>query len=503
MENLLIQMVGIYKYFSGVPALQDVGFELKRGEVHALMGENGAGKSTLSKIMTGIYRADAGQVFLNGEPVRFTSTKDAADHGVAIVTQEFSLLPDFSVAENIFLVDNNFYKGGVISSKNKMVKETYSLLKLFGMEKYIDPYAKVKTLSVAQMQLVEILKAIAKKSQAIILDEPTACLSTNEIHLLFDLVCKLRDEGVGFVIVSHKINEIYTISDRITVLRDGKMVVNAANTNELTQDKLIHAMVGREVSDLYGGAKPLPVEQVGIPALEVEGIADSRAYVHDVSFSVYPGEIVGISGLVGAGRTELVRCIFGADKRSAGIVRVKGRSLSAFSIVNSMKRKIGFVPEDRKHDGLLQELNIRFNICASKIVMEATPFVNRARQERMTLQQIEDLGIKLSDMEAPVRSLSGGNQQKVLLAKWLLIAPDVLIVDEPTRGVDIGAKADIYRILRALAQSGVAILMVSSEIPEILSLCNRILVMREGSISKELSAEEANEELIGYYATIG
>lgn len=503
MDNLLIEMSGIYKYFSGVPALQNVGFQLKPGEVHALMGENGAGKSTLSKIMTGIYRADAGQMLLDGEPVSFASTKDAADRGVAIVTQEFSLLPDFSVAENIFLVDRRFYKGGVISAKRKMVRETYSLLKLFGMEKYIDPYEKVKNLSVAQMQLVEILKAISKKSRAIILDEPTASLSTNEINLLFDLVRKLKAEGVGFVIVSHKINEIYEISDRITVLRDGKLVLNAVDIKELYQDKLIRAMVGREVSDLFGGEKPASVSRAGIPALQVEGIADIKAYVHDVSFNVYPGEIVGISGLVGAGRTELVRCVFGADKRSAGTVKVKGKPLPAFSVVNSMKNKIGFMPEDRKHDGLLQDLNIRFNICISKLVMGRSLFVNRDEQEKCALQQIQDLGIKLSDMEAPVRSLSGGNQQKVLLAKWLLIAPDVLIVDEPTRGVDIGAKADIYRILRALARSGVAILMVSSEIPEILSLCNRILVMREGSVSRELGAEEANEELIGYYATIG
>ena len=503
-NKLLIEAKNITKSFGGVHALTDVSFELKAGEIHALMGENGAGKSTLGKIIVGAHRADSGAVYLEGKQVRFQNTHEAAARGVAIVSQELSLLRDFSVAENIFLVDDGYYKKGFLSDKKSMVNETRSLLRLFNMEMYIDPYEKLSELSVAQMQIVEILKAISKKAKVIILDEPTASLSTNEIKHLFDLLLRLKTEQVGFVIVSHKINEIYEIADRITVLRDGKLVLGGAVTSELPQGDLIKAMVGREVNNIYGvkaeSAKKFQDLEI---VFEAVGVSDSEAYVKDVSFQVHAGEILGISGMVGAGRTELIRCLFGADRRSRGTVLVKGRPIKSSAIRGSMKNGIAFVPEDRKYGGLFQELSISNNISISDIIMNAVMLVNRKKQEKKCAQKVDELNIRLNSLDAPVKSLSGGNQQKVLLAKCLILNPRVLIVDEPTRGVDVGAKAEIYAILRELAAKGVAIIMVSSEIPEILGLSNQILVMREGRVSGRLDAAQANEELIGYYATAG
>jgi ABC-type sugar transport system ATPase subunit len=468
------------------------------------MGENGAGKSTLSKIIAGILLADTGVVCLRGRQVRFLNTREAVAQGVTIVLQEFSLLPDFSVAENIFLVDDAYYKKGFISNKTAMVREAYSLLKLFDMENYIDPYERIEKLSVAQMQIVEILKAISKKARVIILDEPTAALSANETSRLFDLVRRLKAENVGFIIVSHKINEIYEISDRITVLRDGRLVLGGVQTAGLSQTDLIKAMVGREVNNIYGvkaeTAQKFHDKKIVFEAIN---ICDSRGYVKDVCFRVHAGEIVGIAGLVGAGRTELVRCLFGADKCSAGQIIVNGKPIKPNNIRRSMKSGMGFVPEDRKFDGLFQELSISSNIYITDLIINVAMLINRKNQDKKCIQKVEELGIRLNSLEAPVKSLSGGNQQKVLLAKWLLLEPDILIVDEPTRGVDIGAKAEIYAILRQLADRGVAIIMVSSEIPEILGLCNQICVMREGRITATLDAGQAREELIGYYATIG
>ncbi len=504
-DHKLVEAIRISKAFSGTSALTDVSFTLLKGEVHALMGENGAGKSTLSKIITGIYQADEGQVFVEGKPVRFTNTREAISHGVSIVTQEFSLLPDFCVAENIFLTDQRFYKKGFISDKKAMAAETYNLLKLFEMEDFIDPYEKVLNLSVAQMQVVEILKAVSTKAKAIILDEPTASLSIKEIHMLFKLVRQLKEEGVGFIIVSHKISEIYEIADRITVLRDGRLILNGVATETLPQKDLIKAMVGREINDLYGirrenNGNSFENQKV---IFEVQDMTDIEHYVKDITFSVRRGEIIGFSGLVGAGRSELVRCIFGANKRSKGKVFLNGEEIKADSIKASIAKKIGFVTEDRKNDGILQEISILKNVCLADLAACGKILINQKRDESNCGNMIDKLSIKVADFDDPVKRLSGGNQQKVLLAKWLLLNPDVLIVDEPTRGVDIGAKADIYEILRNLAANGMAIIVVSSELPEILGICDTIYVMREGQITARLSADEADEETIGYYSTIG
>ncbi|MCC8164307.1 MAG: sugar ABC transporter ATP-binding protein [Lachnospiraceae bacterium] len=505
MGKKLIEVTGIKKLFSGVVAREGIDIELLEGEVHALMGENGAGKSTLAKIISGIYQADGGTMLVEGEPMSFSNTREAVGHGVSIVTQEFSLLPDFSIAENIFLTDETYYKGGFLSDRKSMAKKTIELLALFQMENELDPYEKVRNLSVAQMQVIEILKAVSTNAKTIILDEPTASLSTKEIDQLFDIVRKLKKEGVGFIIVSHKINEIYEISDRITVLRDGRLILNGVKTAELEQNELIKAMVGREVKNLYGERnldeqKDWGKEEV---VLEAQDITDSTGYLKDISFQLHKGEIIGFSGLVGAGRSELVRCVFGADVRTKGKVFLHGKEVRANSIKASMARQIGFVSEDRKRDGLLQEVSVIKNIGLAKLAASNRAILDFKEEQKDCDEMIQQMRIKVADVDMPVKSLSGGNQQKVLLAKWILLNPEVLIVDEPTRGVDIGAKADIYAILKRLAAQGMSIIVVSSEIPEIQGICDTIYVMCEGRVTGVLDASEAEEEKIGYYSTMG
>ncbi len=504
MARKIIEIQKVGKYFSGVAALKDIDFDLEEREVHALMGENGAGKSTLSKIIAGIYQKDEGTFLMNGEECSFANTRQAVAKGISIVTQEFSLLRDLSVAENIFITNDAYYKRGFLSNKKAMAEKTVELLKIFHMESYIDPYEKVENLTVAQMQIVEIAKALSRDAQVIILDEPTAALSEREISVLFDVVRDLKSKGISFIIVSHKINEIYEISDRITVLRDGRLVLGGAKTSELKADEMIHAMVGREVNDLYGKVDQIDrVFSKEELLLQVEGLCDTKGFVKNISFDVHKGEIVGLSGLVGAGRSETVRCIFGADPRSAGRVILKGKELPAGNIAASMKAGIGFVSEDRKYDGLFQEMSINVNVNIAELVAHKGALLNQKEDRQATEQMKQRLRIKMNDSDSAVKFLSGGNQQKVLLAKWLLIKPDLLIVDEPTRGVDIGAKADIYQILRELAKAGTGIIVVSSEIPEVIGLCNKVLIMREGVVTGVLGAKEIDEEKIGYYSTIG
>lgn len=505
MRDILIEAKNIKKVFSGVVAIDGIDFELRKGEVHALMGENGAGKSTLSKIISGIYEADGGEMRVNGKVESFSSVREAVNKGVSIVTQEFSLLPDLSIAENIFLADEKYYKGNFLANKKAMVRETYHLLKLFGMEQSIDPYSKVSRLSVAQMQVIEILKAVSTKAQVIILDEPTASLSGKEIDILFDIVRKLKAEGVGFIIVSHKINEIYEISDRITVLRDGKLILKGVNTRELAQDELIRAMVGREVNDLYGaGLETQKLDWTKEPvAFEAKNITDQNNYARNISFQVHRGEIAGFSGLVGAGRTELMRAIFNVDPRNGGTVLVDGKAVPGKSIRSAISAGLGFVPEDRKNEGLIQDLSVLKNIGLAKLANRGKALLNNQAAEADCYDMVKKMQIKTANIDLAVKSLSGGNQQKVLLAKWILLDPKVLIIDEPTRGVDIGAKSDIYAILRRLAAQGMAIIIVSSEIPEIMGVCDTIYVMKEGQVTAKLSALDATEEKIGYYSTIG
>lgn len=505
MNEILIEMTNIKKVFSGVVAIEGIDFDLRSGEVHALMGENGAGKSTLAKIIAGIHQADGGQMKVKGKVEDFASVREAVDHGVSIVTQEFSSVPDLSIAENIFLSSPKYYKGGFLQDKKAMVADTYELLKLFGMEQMIDPRDKMATLSVAQMQVIEILKAVSTKANVIILDEPTASLSVKEIETLFQIVRKLKAEGVGFIIVSHKINEIYEISDRITVLRDGHLILKGAETATLAQDDLIRAMVGREVNDLYGAGMDIPkLDWKNEPMVfEAKNITDQNNYVKDISFQVHRGEIAGFSGLVGAGRSELMRAIFQADPRNGGTVMVDGKEVAGTSIKSSISAGLGLVPEDRKTEGLIQELSVLKNIGLAKLADQGKMVLNNKQEEADCYDMIRQMEIKTANIDLAVKSLSGGNQQKVLLAKWILLNPKVLIIDEPTRGVDIGAKSDIYAILRKLASQGMAIIVVSSEIPEVMGVCDTIYVMKEGRITAVMPSDEVTEEKIGYYSTIG
>ncbi len=501
----IIEMHDIAKLFYGIPAIQGINFELEEGEVHALMGENGAGKSTLSKVIAGIHQADKGEMKIRGEVCKFSNARQANEKGIAMVTQEFSLLKDFSVAENIFLTSQEYYTGNVLLNFKAMVKRTQELLKLFNMEDYIDPYEKVAHLSVAQMQIVEIVKAMSKNASILILDEPTASLTEREIKLLFDLIRDMKKKKVSFIIVSHKINEIYEISDRITVLRDGKYVLGNAKTSELPEKELIRAMVGREVTNLYGSADDVvPYEKSDELVLDVQNLSDTRDFVKNVSFKVHKGEIVGFSGLLGAGRTEMAKCLFGADNRSAeSKVYVNNKLLKPNSIRAAIDAGIGYSSEDRKHDGLFQDLSISVNINLEEMLAHRGMLLS-SRQDRAACERMkEKLRIKMANADLAVKALSGGNQQKVLLAKWLLIQPDVLIVDEPTRGVDIGAKSDIYQIIRELAASGMGVIVISSEMPEVMGLCSTVYVMREGQITGKLSGEEITEEAIGYLSTLG
>lgn len=500
-ESLLMRAQSISKRYGGIQALNNVSFELRQGEVHALMGENGAGKSTLAKIISGIEQPDSGTLYLKGKPVSFTSPSDAIDSGVAIVLQEFNLIPDLSVAENIFLNRPSFYKWNFSIQKKEMVKETKKLLTLFAMEGHINPLEKVSSLSIADMQIIEILKAVSTNAEVVILDEPTAALSHNEVNQLFKVIRKLRAGGVGLIIVSHRFNEIYEISDRITVFRDGTLVLPNQDTHAITQQELVKSMVGREINDLYGKRLRKQANDSEV-VLEVNNLTDKVNFVKNVSFSVKKGEIVGIAGLVGAGRTELVRCIFGADRIASGEVIVDGKKLRPHDPRDAIKKGLALVPEDRKNDGLLLEMSILKNTSLAKLAASSSMTLNKAGEIKDAEQMTHKLNIKIGHYTDQVNSLSGGNQQKVLLAKWLLTAPKVLIVDEPTRGIDISAKSEIYTILNELASQGVSVLMVSSELPEVLGMCDRILIMRDGEMVKELEAGDATEESILSYASL-
>lgn len=505
MGNTILKATGITKIFSGVVALADVNFNLKEGEVHALMGENGAGKSTLSKIFAGIHPQTAGTFTLFGKECSFCSINDAQKNGISIVTQEFSLLPNFSIAENIFINDSDYYYKGIFKNTKKMVEATRNLLKLFKLENYLNPLDKISNLSTAQCQVIEIVKALSKNTKIIILDEPTASLSSLEIDLLFELINDLKAKGVSFILVSHKINEIYAISDRITVLRDGKLILDGVELSQLSQNDLIKAMVGREINDLYGLVKDETEHHFSNDDvfLKIRHVSDFAGCVNDVSFDVQPGMIIGFSGLIGAGRTELMRCVFGADPMKQGKIILDNKEIQNPTIKNMMKNRIVYVSEDRKTIGLHQELSVIKNINLSSLVTSKSMIINSKDEMSKCNDMVEKMNIKIPTYDSYINTLSGGNQQKVLLGKWLLLKPRVLIVDEPTRGIDIGAKAEIYKLFRKLASEGMAIIVVSSEIPEILGICDYAYIMREGRITGSFPVSELDDEKIGYYSTIG
>lgn len=488
----LIRLEDISKSFSGVQALSDVNINLYEGEVHVLLGENGAGKSTLMKVLTGIYQPDSGSIYYEGKQVHLQNPKQAEQLGIDIIHQEFNLLLHQTVATNIFL-GNEPLKGKGRIDYRKRYEESKRVLE--DLEVDIDPNALVLDLGVGERQIVEIAKAVSHNAKVLIMDEPTAALTTNEIEKLFRMVDKLLKRNVGIFYISHRMEEIYRIGHRVSVLRDGRHI-STSKLEDTTMDKLVQQMVGREIGNYYYRSAPQPGEEV----LRLEGIRSGKR-VKNGSVSLRRGEIVGIFGLMGAGRTEMVQAAYGVGPLDGGTVTLKGQPLRHHSAKESVAHGLGLVPEDRAYEGATVEMSIRENVVqASLKKLHPTGVINVAKEKKAAKDYIEKLRIATPTTEKKVRFLSGGTQQKVILAKWLCSECEVLILDEPTRGIDVGAKEEIYHIMDDLTHQGVGILMVSSDMSEVLGMSDRIYVMREGEIVKELSREEADQELVLSYA---
>ena len=486
-SGVFIEVKNLYKQFSGVEVLHGVDLEVRYGEVHALMGENGAGKSTIIKIITGVFTKDAGEIFIDGEHVEIHNRKDAADHGIQVIYQELSLIPALTVTENIFLGQEQSKLGWRnIKSMRERVK---SLIDHYKFD--LDPDAIVETMGMAQRQMAEILKALAFKAKMIIMDEPTSSLSAAESEKLFETINNLREKGVGILYISHRLEEVYRLSDRLTVMRDGN-IVGILLKGEIDSRKVTTMMIGREVGneDHKGSTRRFSEN-----CLEVKNLSYSHM-LKDVSFAAYGGEILGIGGLVGSGRTELIRCIFGAAKRSGGTITLNGRPVSR-SIKRNIKSGFGYVPEDRRVEGLVPQLTMERNITSASYDMLATAGLVSRRQEIDWAER----AIKDYDIRPPMRNLSainlsGGNQQKVILGRWLSRDLQVLLLDEPTVGVDVGVKMDLYRLLRELAEKGAIVIMVSSDLAELVYLSDRILVVRDGRFFEEFKRDNVNQEAI-------
>lgn len=485
-KEYCVEMQSISKRFGGVQALKNVDFRLRRGEVRALLGENGAGKSTLMKILAGAVSADSGIIEIDGKPATIRSPKDSRDLGVSIIYQEFVLAPQLSVAENIFL-DRLSEKSGIVNWK-KINAAAKKLLMEMGFD-MIDPRKQVGSMPVAYQQIVEICKSLSQDAHILILDEPTAVLTFGEIERLFGIVKKLKDCGWGIIYISHRLEEVFQICDTATILKDGEFV-GEYDVNMLTKRELVNLMVGRTMSNYY----PARDHNIGKTVLSVSHLAAGSS-VKDVSFYVRAGEVLGISGLVGAGRTESMRAIFGIDKIDSGEILLNGKSVRFSSPDAAVKAGIGFLPEDRKNEGVVLSQSIRFNTTLSNIGSFSRFGINSYSKERKIAEELlTKLHTKYGGLEDPVSSLSGGNQQKVALAKWLAANCQVIILDEPTRGVDVGAKSEIYSIINSLAQDGAAVIMISSEMEEIINMCDRAVVMRQGIVTGELDKKELNEQ---------
>ncbi|RYE85247.1 MAG: sugar ABC transporter ATP-binding protein [Hyphomicrobiales bacterium] len=482
-------MLGISKGFPGVRALHEVRFDLQPGEVHALMGENGAGKSTLMKILSGVYARDAGEVRLDGQPVEITNPREAQKRGIAIIHQELALMRDLTAAQNIFI--GREPRRGLLLDEAKLNADAAAIFR--SMNLGLDPKVPVGTLTIAKQQMVEIAKALSYKSRVLIMDEPTAALTESEIAELFTIIARLKADGVGVIYISHKMDEIKRISDRVTVMRDGEYVgtVPAAETPIET---IISMMVGRKLTD---EALVVPDTSKAEVALEVRGLRRGKE-IRDVAFSVRKGEILGLAGLMGAGRTEVARAIFGADPIEAGEVLVHGEPVTIRRPQDAVRAGIGYLSEDRKQFGLATGLDVRNNIALATL-SRFTGFggiLDDAQMRQTAGSYIKQLSIKTPSDTQEARLLSGGNQQKVVIAKWLLRDCDILIFDEPTRGIDVGAKSEIYKLLNALAAQGRAIIVISSELPEILRLSHRIAVMCEGRLTGTLPGGASQEDIM-------
>ena len=480
----LVELRGISKRFGGVAALKGVDFDLRAGEVHALLGENGAGKSTLMRVLGGEIARNGGEILIDGKPVHFAGPKQAADAGIAIIHQEMALAPDLSVAENIFLGE---LPGAIAWASLR--RRAASLIAKLGFA--IDPAAIVGDLSVAHQQVVEIAKVLSRRARIIVFDEPTAVLAVRDAERLLAIIDGLRRDGVGIVYISHRLDEVFRIADRLTIMKDGASVTTL-RPGEVTVDDVIRLMVGRSLSALFGErVERAPGEEL----LRVEDLSDGRR-IRDVSFAVRAGEIVGLGGLVGAGRTEVARMIFGADRLQSGRVLLGGHPVRIRKPQDAVRAGLALVPEDRKRQGVVLDMAIRINATMANMAPITGPagFIRRVVEKRVVARLAEDVRIRMAGMDAPVSSLSGGNQQKVVLAKWFHLGARVIILDEPTRGVDVGAKAEIYTLVHRMAAEGRAVLVISSEHLELFGLCDRVLVMGEGRVRGELRPADYSEE---------
>jgi rhamnose transport system ATP-binding protein len=489
----ILALRGAEKSYGAVRALRDSDIALRPGEVRALMGENGAGKSTLVKVLGGVVRRDAGEMLVDGDPADFGSPHDARDAGIAVIYQEPTLFPDLSIAENV-VMGYHPLAGLRRIDRGEMHRRVQGLLDRLGVK--LDPERPVRGLSIADQQIVEIAKALSFDARVLIMDEPTAALSGQEVERLFTVVRALREEGAAILFISHRLEEVFAICDTVTVMRDGA-VVHDARIADMTPDDMVRRMVGRELSAMF----PKQDAEVGSTLLSVHRLTREGVFF-DVSFEVRAGEIVALAGLVGAGRSEVARAIFGVDKPDAGHVEVDGRRLPAGRPLAAMRAGLGFVPEDRRQQGLVMDLSIKRNATMTRTGSLARfGLIRGAAESRLAREWATRLQLKFHRLDDPAGFLSGGNQQKVVLAKWLATEPKVLIVDEPTRGIDVGTKAEVHRLMSELAGRGVAVLMISSELPEVLGVADRVLVMHEGLLVEELSRAEADEERVIRAAT--
>jgi ribose transport system ATP-binding protein len=493
---VLISVKDVNKTFPGVRALSGVRFDLMPGEVHALMGENGAGKSTLMKILAGVYTKDSGTILYNGQPVDFASPREAQAAGIGIIHQELQLMNHLTVAQNIFIGREPRRAFGLLLDEDKLNREAKAVLDHMSLS--LDPRAVVGGLTVAKQQMVEIAKALSFNSRALIMDEPTAALNNAEIAELFKMIRELKGRGVGIVYISHKIDELKQISDRVTVLRDGEYV-GTVQTARTSIDGIISMMVGRTLSDASRDASRSPHDEI---ALEVKNL-NCGPLVRDIAFSLRRGEILGFAGLMGAGRTEVARAVFGADRAQSGEIVVRGKQVSIRTPAQAVAAGIGYLSEDRKRFGLAVGMDVSSNVVMATLAkyLSFRFFLRNGEILSAVQRSIKLLDIRTPSATQEVRLLSGGNQQKIVIAKWLARDCDILFFDEPTRGIDVGAKAEIYKLLRGLADQGKAIVMISSELPEILRMSDRIIVMCEGRITGELTAQEASQERIMQLAT--
>lgn len=495
-EHPLIEMRGIVKRYPGVTALRDVSLSVEPGEVMALVGENGAGKSTLLKILAGAARADEGVIEVSGEIVQIQSPRESQAHGIAVIYQELNLANDLSVAENIYVGREPKTRFGTIDFR-AMKSGASRLLTSLGIN--ISPDEIVGNLNIALRQMVEIAKALLVDARVVVMDEPTSSLTEEEVETLLTLVRQLRTSGVSVIYVSHRMREIFEIADRITVMRDGS-VVGVCDAQTTKPNEIVQMMVGRELEDLYG-VRAAPLDHTATPTLEVRGLS-SGPLLHDVSFSIRPGEILALAGLIGAGRSDAAMTIFGAVKRRGGEILIDGQPMALRTPNEAMDAGIGFVPEDRKGQGLFLELPVRENMSSASLPRISRMSVVSPRRDReLAHKYAKQLGLRESAIEVAAGTLSGGNQQKVVLARWLARRPKLLILDEPTRGVDVGAKAEIYQLIRTIAAEGVAVMVISSELTEVLGIADRILVMREGYGVGELDAADATEKRVMAMAT--